>query len=1365
MLGRHTVYLWSLGYGILWTTLVSCTQPSTITPSADPLTSNATFTGKPPQAPIIRIETDMHTARISSIGADDAGQYLVTASDDKTLRVWELATGRLLRVLRPPIGQGNEGKMYAAAISPDGTIVAGAGWSGLEWDGVHSIYLFDRSSGRLLKRITGLPQSIPHVAFSPDGRVLLATFHGKQGIRFYSTVDGRLLAEDREYQAETYGASFDKSGRVVTASYDGVVRLYSRDFRLLAQASIPDGKRPFTVSLTPDGSKVAVGYENSAQVDVFTGNDLRYLYSPETAEASKGVFNVVSWSADAETLYAGGQYHQGHLHPIRKWAKQGQGRWTDLPASSNTILRIVPLRNGGIAYGAADPAFGVFDERDTRRLFKAPETLDYRDTHDRFLLSPDGTTVQFSYHRDQPSSARFSLLDRLLEQNPTTLSALRTPRTTAAELVIENWKNSSTPTVNGRPLRLKPYEVSRCLAIAPDNHTALFGTVWHLRLVDGQGRELWYVATPANVWTVNIAENGLVAAAALADGTIRWYRMADGQELLALFPQPESRRWVAWTPSGYYDAGPGAETLLGWHKNYGGDTSADFFPAAQFRSISYRPGIVKTVLDTLDEQQAVLRNSSGETSTLSTQLDLQPTDRQPLVIISPHDGASISSTTVRVRYRVHSEAATEGAKVAVLVNGKSVPEARGVKVLPSPAAAKIQELDIQVPEQDCEVSLALTHPSGNRSSLVTVRLKWKPTFAVKPKLYVLAIGVSHPQAPIQLAAKDARDLAATLQRQTGGAYRDVTVKILTDGNATKDAILDGLDWLDRETTSNDVAMIFIKGQAVPDRNGTPYLLSAQAKREHLRLSALPFSDLKNLVSGLAGRSAVFLDLCQAHHPHNTEACAAAVTSLGHDFAQAERGSVLFSASTAQHDAEENPTWGNGAFTLALIEGLQGKAAYNGTGAAHVSVNMLELYLTERIKALTKGHQIPFAAKSYDLPDFVLASTQGGSQATVPVASPEDSPKKQPSQEREILRRLPPVVTILSPQDGAAVSSSQITVRYSVRLPTEEPVTEVVGLLDGRPFPIPHSRQAQPSARASDSPEIRELRIDVPERESEISLLARNRWASSEPATIRVRWHRQDRPVSTPHKPSLHALVIGVGRYEDATLKLEFSAKDAADFASTLKRQQGGLYQTVVTKVLTDAEATKANILEGLEWLERETTRNDVAVVFLAGHGVNDKNGLYYFLPVNAKTDQLRRTGLAFSDIKNTVAALSGKTLLFADTCHAGNIFGRRRGSVDINAVVNELTSAENGAVVFASSTGKQDSMEDPAWGNGAFTKALVEALNGKAAYGGSKKITINMLDLYLSERVKELTKGQQTPTTTKPLTIQDFPVAIQVEPA
>jgi uncharacterized caspase-like protein len=104
--------------------------------------------------------------------------------------------------------------------------------------------------------------------------------------------------------------------------------------------------------------------------------------------------------------------------------------------------------------------------------------------------------------------------------------------------------------------------------------------------------------------------------------------------------------------------------------------------------------------------------------------------------------------------------------------------------------------------------------------------------------------------------------------------------------------------------------------------------------------------------------------------------------------------------------------------------------------------------------------------------------------------------------------------------------------------------------------------------------------------------------------------------------------------------------------------------------------------------------------------------------------------------------------------------GKRRGALDITGVVNELTSAESGAVVFASSTGNQYSAEDPAWGNGAFTKAVLEGINGKADFTGKGRITINMLDLYISERVKELTKGKQTPTTTKPQTVPDFPIAV-----
>ncbi|MCJ7785274.1 MAG: caspase family protein, partial [Desulfobacterales bacterium] len=224
---------------------------------------------------------------------------------------------------------------------------------------------------------------------------------------------------------------------------------------------------------------------------------------------------------------------------------------------------------------------------------------------------------------------------------------------------------------------------------------------------------------------------------------------------------------------------------------------------------------------------------------------------------------------------------------------------------------------------------------------------------------------------------------------------------------------------------------------------------------------------------------------------------------------------------------------------------------------------------------------------------------------------------------------------------------------------------------------------------------------------------------------------------------------------------QFAAKDARDFAESLLKQRGGLYRDVVAKVLTDEKATKDEIIDGFDWISKETTTKDIAIVFLAGHGVNEKGGVYYFLPVNANIDRLRRTGVPFTEMKSTVASLAGKTILFIDTCHAGNVMGARGAATDIMGGVNELASAENGAVVFASSTGKQYSFEDPNWGNGAFTKAVVEGVNGKADYTGKGRITINMLDLYISERVKELTKGKQTPATAKPQTIPDFPLVLK----
>ncbi len=939
------------------------------------------WAGEPPSKPQLRLETGMHITSISQIGTDVANRFLVTGSMDKTARVWDLATGRLLRTMYPPIGPGSEGDVYSIAISPDGQTVALGGRSGGYGTHAHDVYLFDRTSGQMVKRLS-LPNLISYLAFSPDGQALVVALGGKGGIRVYRTSDYSSLGEDRDYKNMIHAVAFDQRGRFVTACLDGFVRLYDAKVGLLAKQQVPGGSQPHGVAFSPDGTQVAVGFNDSTKVAVLSGQDLSFRFAPDTKEVTEGAFLRVAWSADGRQLYAGGTYCPRKCM-IRVWGNGGRGPARNLAIRYEAIRSLASMRDGGVAFGTSDPALGVLDAQGHGTLFQGPSITVYGKFYKGdWALSSNAMSVRYGSNFVGEPSARFVVATRTLTVGQASdEERFASPKTSASGLTVTDWKDTASPKLNGKPLAITEKEMARSLAIAPDDQSLLLGADWFLHLFDRNGHERWKVPVPGVAWGVNIAGNGQVAVAALGDGTIRWYRLSDGEELLAFFPLANNKDWVLWTPTGYYDASPGGEDLIGWHVNHGKDQAADFFPAAQFRQTYYRPDIVAKVLETLDEG-AVVRLANSE--------------------------------------------------------------------------------------------------SGRK---------------------------------VQTAA-----------------------------------------------------------------------------------------------------------------------------------------------------------------------------------------------LTEQ---------------------------------------------------------LPPVVTILSPGEGAMVSASDVTVRFTVRSPSGEAVTGVKALVDGRPVSV--ARDLKVTAKAQAESDVQELRVTIPERDAEIAILAENRYSTSVPAVVRVKWAGRGPGQADPFviQPRLYILAIGVSQYQNKDLTLGFPAKDAQDFAAVLHSQKGRLYRDVTAKVLTDGEATKDDILDGLDWLRKETTSKDVAMLFLAGHGVNDSNGIYYFLPANANPDKLLRTGVVFSDIKNTLASIAGKTLFFVDTCHSGNIMGARRGVADINAVVNELASAENGAVVFASSTGKQYSLEDQAWGNGAFTKALVEGLDGKADYTGKGTISINMLDLYLSERVKQLTGGKQTPTTTKPNTVPDFPIALR----
>jgi WD40 repeat protein len=270
------------------------------------------------------------------------------------------------------------------------------------------------------------------------------------------------------------------------------------------------------------------------------------------------------------------------------------------------------------------------------------------------------------------------------------------------------------------------------------------------------------------------------------------------------------------------------------------------------------------------------------------------------------------------------------------------------------------------------------------------------------------------------------------------------------------------------------------------------------------------------------------------------------------------------------------------------------------------------------------------------------------------------------------------------------------------------------------------------------------------------------------------------------KPNLHILVVSVSDYQDQAMNLKYAAKDGHDMINFLKTNQN-MYNQVIIDTLFNRQATREEFVKLKERLQN-TQVDDQVMLFMAGHGLLDKEFNFNFASYNVDPENPEVNGISFELIESLVDSIPArKKLILIDACHSGevdkeeiedtaleiysrsggegemkkqsfdklkmnvfNFYGINNTSIELMEQLFSNISQGSGAVIISAAAGNSYALESDEWENGVFTYSILNGLKDKSAdLNQDGVVTVTELKNYVIDKVYTLTNGQQKPTSRK----------------
>jgi len=952
---------------------------------------------------ILQINYGGHMAMIKNIIFTNNGKYLISASNDKTIRVWDIQTGKTIRILRGQIWGGQEGKIYTAALSPNNQLLAVGGYfknnvirlihfptgqikhllkghdnvilslsfshdnklliSGSA-DG--SARIWSTASGKTLSILQGHSDAINGVAFSPDN-LYSATGSDDRTIKFWQVSDGSLQATLEGHEDNVNSVAFTLDGQyILSGSNDKTICLWHGKTGQFIKVMSKQNSEVLSLSVSLNGKYALAGCGMNE-----SGEFKNFIYSIPSGKPvsvftkNQNIVLATAISPDNTIAVTGG----GNEHEIYLWDVR-TGREIKKFVGNGKKIWSVGFSNDGqtIGWGNSYEKNNIFDYGRIEQSFT--------------IQSKAGQFERASVQRNETTFIR-----SIKKVGNISIQTLNNKRNPTLEILVNN-KIVHTITRNS----IDGYDHSS-LTLTPDGKLVIsgggHGILFSYSTKTGQ-KQNEYIGHIGDVLSVAVSADGRLLLSGSSDRTIRLWEVLNGKLLMTHFNGTD-HEWVAWTPEGFFATSENGDKYLGYHLNRGENQSADYVSVKQIHSLFYRPDLVfNKIIGDYDLQITAELDKIGSIDKVLA------SGMPPSIKILPHSNTFHKTDAVELEFKIYDVGGGIG-KIEFRIDGVMVETDKYLLQNMSQKSVIIKK-SFSVPHGKHIISATIYNKNNSIASqpastnvIVTDNqsLKVKDPSKIIANLYILAIGISeYKEIGLQLkyASNDATSVTRMFEKCGKGLFNQIFVKTLLDKDAVISKIYNEFEYFSKKIRVGDVFVFFFAGHAFV-LDSEFYLVPQDAVYENSDsfkkkcISSDTFYTLFQRIRAL--KTLILIDACFSSKLAKNDfdllpARSALEEKTALDRLMRSTGRTVLSATSNMQYALEGYKK-HGVFTYAILQGLRGLADSDSNGI--ITTNELGAYVRNEVpKISTKKwsySQIPmYQAKGDSFPIGCTEANEG-----------------------------------------------------------------------------------------------------------------------------------------------------------------------------------------------------------------------------------------------------------------------------------------------------------------------------------------------------------------------------------------------------